>query len=50
VAPPPMVTRQQQAGGRPAGQGALFPREQGELANTRLQPTRRQQRRRPYRD
>jgi hypothetical protein len=46
VAAPPAVARQQHDGGDPVGQGALFPREQWELANTRLQPTRRQTQRR----
>jgi len=46
VAPPPAVARQQHAGGDPAGQRALFPPERGDLAHTRLQPTRRQGRRR----
>jgi len=44
--PPMAVTRQQHAGGDPEGQEPLFPSDWGAQANTRLQPTRRQTRRR----
>lgn len=46
VAPPQGGARPQHDGGDPAGQGALFPRERGELASAKPEPTRRQNRRR----
>jgi hypothetical protein len=44
--PSTVVKRQRHTGGTPAGQGALFPLERGELANPRLRPNRSQKRRR----
>jgi hypothetical protein len=40
--PSPTAARRQRAGGSQAGQGALFPREQGEAAGARLPPPHRQ--------
>jgi hypothetical protein len=46
VAHPRTVAQKQHACGDPAGQGALFPHEPGDMANSTLQPTRNQKRRR----